>query len=252
MSTSEPGSNLSLSVSHELGKQIINGFFGPHRGLPTEAELGAQFGVSRSVVREAIKMLAAKGLLTSKPRQGISILPQDQWNIFDPDLLNWSLESNPSLALLREFLQVRKAIEPEAAALAAEFASEEKILAIGDALEAMTLASDRDLNTQLDADIAFHTAILYATENRFYIRLRDFTQTALRVSIRHTSSLKNDYPATLIEHHKVYGAIASRQPEEAKQAMYMLVEDALRLIDQQLKQPGAPSPAAEEMTLTQD
>lgn len=233
MSAPEPSSNLSLSVSHELGKHIIKGTFNQQQGLPTEAELGTQFGVSRSVVREAVKMLAAKGLITSKPRQGISLLPQEHWNIFDSDLLSWSLESNPSLSLLREFLQVRKAIEPEAAALAARFASDEKIHAITKALNAMTLASDNP-EAQLDADIAFHTSILYATQNRFYIRLRDFIRTALRVSIRHTNLLRGDYPATLAEHARIHDAIASRDQDGARQAMQLVVDNALSLIEQQL------------------
>src|SRR5690606_9068067 len=183
--------NLSQRMVQELGRAIICGEFSDN-GLPTEAELCERFGVSRSAVREAVKMLSAKGLVTSKPRQGISILPEEDWNIFDPDLLRWSLESSPSRLVLKEFLQMRMAIEPEACALAARYASAEKINAIETALEKMRLADDNS-EEHVQADIDFHVSILYASNNRFYIRLRDFIQTALRVSISHTTPIKGNH-----------------------------------------------------------
>ena len=130
--------NLSQRMVQELGRTIICGEFSDD-SLPTEAELCEKFGVSRSAVREAVKMLSAKGLISSKPRQGIRIQPEDQWNIFDPDLLRWTLESRPTLKVLKEFLQVRIAIEPEAASLAARYADDKKIDAIEQALEQMLL-----------------------------------------------------------------------------------------------------------------
>lgn len=131
--------NLSQRMVQELGRTIICGEF-LDDSLPTEAELCEKFGVSRSAVREAVKMLSAKGLISSKPRQGIRILPEDQWNIFDPDLLRWVLESKPSLHVLKEFLQVRIAIEPEAAALAARYADQTALDNIEKALEGMRKA----------------------------------------------------------------------------------------------------------------
>src|SRR6478609_3866918 len=98
--------NLSHRMVHELGKAIICCEYNDN-GLPTEAELCDKFGVSRSAVREAVKMLSAKGLISSKPRQGIRVEAEEEWNIFDPDLLRWSLESKPSMKVLKEFLQVR-------------------------------------------------------------------------------------------------------------------------------------------------
>src|SRR5690606_2181478 len=148
MSLLDRNFNLSQRMTQELGRQIVCGFYDKNESLPTEAELCEKFGVSRSAVREAVKMLSAKGLITSKPRQGIRIQPEDQWNIFDPDLLRWVLESKPSLHVLKEFLQVRIAIEPEAAALAARYADSSKLDAIEKALEGMRKAegnSDEDL-----------------------------------------------------------------------------------------------------------
>jgi DNA-binding FadR family transcriptional regulator len=224
--------NLSQRMVQELGRSIICNEYSDD-SLPTEAELCEKFGVSRSAVREAVKMLSAKGLISSKPRQGIRILPEDQWNIFDPDLLRWSLESRPSLKVLKEFLQVRIAIEPEAAALAARTADETKLAAIEAALTRMRNAEENS-NEDLESDIAFHISILYASNNRFYIRLRDFIATALRVSISHTSPIKGSHDGIIEDHTKVYNAIRSGNPERAKQSMLALVDEALSFIEEEI------------------
>ena len=217
---------------HELGKAIICGEYNDN-GLPTEAELCDKFGVSRSAVREAVKMLSAKGLISSKPRQGIRVEAEEEWNIFDPDLLRWSLESKPSMKVLKEFLQVRIAIEPEAAALAARYATQEQLDAIEAALERMKNAEENS-QEDLDADIAFHISILYASNNRFYIRLRDFIQTALRVSISHTSPMKGNHEGIVEDHAKVFNAIKNRNAERAKHSMLLLIDEALNFIEEEL------------------
>jgi DNA-binding FadR family transcriptional regulator len=226
--------NLSQRMSQELGRQIVCGFYDRKESLPTEADLCEQFGVSRSAVREAVKMLSAKGLIASKPRQGIRIQPEEQWNIFDTDLLRWSLESNPSMAVLKEFLEMRLAIEPEAASLAAKHAATENIEAIEAALECMR-NPDMSAEAQLEADIEFHVSILYATNNRFYIRLRDFIQTALRVSIRHTHPMKDNYDEVVQDHANIFNAIKDREQALARQAMSGLVNDALNFIESELR-----------------
>lgn len=225
--------NLSQRMTQELGRQIVCGVFDKNESLPTEADLCETFGVSRSAVREAVKMLSAKGLISSKPRQGIRILPEEQWNIFDTDLLRWSLEGNPSMKVLKEFLQVRIALEPEAASLAARFATQENIAAIEAALGQMKAAGD-NLEAELEADIAFHVSVLYATRNRFYVRLRDFIQTALHVSIRYTSPIKANHEAVVEDHAKVLSAIKNRNPERAKHAMLLLIDEALNFVEEEL------------------
>lgn len=224
--------NLSHRMVHELGKSIICGEYNDN-GLPTEAELCEKFGVSRSAVREAVKMLSAKGLISSKPRQGIRVEAEEEWNIFDPDLLRWSLESKPSMKVLKEFLQVRIAIEPEAAALAARYATPEQVNAIEAALERMKNAEENS-QEDLEADIAFHISILYASNNRFYVRLRDFIQTALRVSISHTSPMKGNHEGIVEDHAKVFNAIKNKNPERAKHSMLLLIDEALNFIEEEL------------------
>ncbi len=116
----DTGRNLTHQLTHQLGAAIVQGQYAIDKSFPTEAELSQQFNISRSVTREAVKMLTAKGLIASRPRQGIRVMPSTHWNMFDADVLGWTLNARPSLELLREFTQLRMAIEPEAAALAAE------------------------------------------------------------------------------------------------------------------------------------
>lgn len=222
----EEKSNLSFRVARQLGRGIVCGEIGPEQPFPTEAELAEEFGVSRTAVREAVKMLAAKGLVASRPRQGIRIQPAEAWNIFDAELLQWSLEGSLSRAVLREFFQMRVAIEPEAAALGAALARPQRLKAIGDALERMLGAAGGTAESRR-ADIDFHIAILYATENRFYIGMRDFVRTALDVSIRFTTSESVAYTDTLDQHAAVYEAMQRAQPADARRAMRQLIEEAL-------------------------
>ena len=132
-----PGMNLTQQIAHYLGKAVVSGEYGGHNPIPSEAVLCEQLNVSRSAAREAVKSLAAKGLISSRARQGIKVRPEVEWNLFDQEVLGWIKDSNPSLSLLREFTQLRLAVEPEAARLAANLQSDEKILEIGKALERM-------------------------------------------------------------------------------------------------------------------
>lgn len=222
--------NLSQQVTNELGRAIIAGEFNTSAGLPTEAQLCEQYGISRTAVREAVKMLAAKGLISSRPRQGIRVEPENNWNLYDTSVLKWMLESSPSLYVLKEFLQMRLAIEPQAAALAAKHGSSDAIAQIAQACNEMEEAaqSDGDIHTP---DLAFHTAVLLASGNRFFFQLRDFIRTALNVSIQHTTPAKGSKKAIAEEHMKVYKAIVNGEPERAKTMMTYMIEEAMAFID---------------------
>ena len=139
MRTSE-GHNLTYTLRETLGRAIVAGAF--EDGFPTEAELSKTHGLSRSVTREAVKMLAAKGLLSARPKIGTVVEPSDSWNLLDPDVLRWLLERQFSLELLRQFSELRVAIEPTAAALAAQFANESAIAAIEAGYARMELAAN--------------------------------------------------------------------------------------------------------------
>ena len=226
--------NLTHQVTYELGVAIVQGSYRVGDPLPTEAELGARFDISRSVIREAVKMLTAKGLISSRPRQGIRVLPATQWNIFDTDVLHWMLTGRPSLELLKEFTELRGGIEPEAAMLAARLQNREAIDAIAAALERLRLA-DQGEDDPLEADIAFHTAILMASNNRFFIQLRGFIQAALRVSIACTNQLKGVKSASYDDHRRVFDAIDAGDAEGAHNSMNDLLIEALELIESSIQ-----------------
>ena len=222
------GRNLTHGMLDTLGRAIVTGEY-EQRTFPTEAELAKQHGVSRSVTREAVKMLTAKGLVSARPRQGTMVRPAASWNLFDTDVLRWLLERQFSIELLRQFNQLRVAIEPEAAALAARFGGESDLAAIDAGLERMKAAEDGHDDT-LDADIAFHVAILIASKNPFYAQFRDVVATALRTSIRFTNRMKGR-SASIADHAAVRDSIVARDAPEARAAMKRLIENVLELID---------------------
>lgn len=226
--------NLSDRVTQELGRAIISGKYSNESGFPSEAKMCEDYGVSRTSIREAVKMLGAKGLITSRPRKGIVVEPATKWNLYDTSILRWMLESSPSLYVLREFLQMRMAIEPQAAALAAQFATDEQIQQIEQALKDMEAAGNDPELSLHEADIAFHTSILAASNNRFILQLRDFVSTALNVSIQHTTPAKGSIKAIVEEHDKVYRAISLRQPERAKSMTAYLIDEAIIFIDAEI------------------
>jgi DNA-binding FadR family transcriptional regulator len=211
----------------EVGRQIVTGAY-DGRPFPTEAELARQHSVSRSVTREAVKMLTAKGLLTARPRKGTSVQPSTHWNLFDPDVLHWLLERKFSLRLLRQFNELRVAIEPAAAALAAEGADGERVAAIRAGYRRMEAAEAGD-DDALDADIAFHIAILNASANPFYMQFRDVVTTALRTSIRFTNRFKGR-TASLPAHRAVLDAIEAREVASAREAMAAIIAEVMVLI----------------------
>lgn len=222
-----PGRNLTYGMLDGLGRQIVTGAF-DGRPFPTEAELSLRHGVSRSVTREAVKMLTAKGLLTARPRQGTSIQPVAQWNLFDADVLRWLLERKFSIGLLSQFNQLRAAIEPAAAALAATSSDAKGIALIENGFARMQ-AAHRGEDDPLEADIAFHLAILTASGNPFFAQLRDLVATALRTSIRFTNQLEGR-SADVAAHGAVRDAILARDGVAAHGAMQAIIADVMALI----------------------
>jgi DNA-binding FadR family transcriptional regulator len=222
------GRNLTYGMLDTLGRAIVIGSY-ESRSFPTEAELAVQHGVSRSVTREAVKMLTAKGLLSARPRQGTTIQPSTSWNLFDTDVLRWLLERKFSVDLLHHFNQLRVAIEPEAAALAAVYANERQRNEIEAGLARMEAAEQGHDNT-LDADIAFHVAVLRASCNPFFMQFRDVVSTALRSSIQFTNRIKGR-SASVADHAAVRDAILRRRPDSARVAMRKIITDVLELIE---------------------
>ena len=233
--------NLTYGLVESLGRSIVAGKF-DSKSFPTEGELAIQHGTSRSVTREAVKMLTAKGLLRARPRQGTSVTSESYWNLLDPDVLRWLLERKFSLSLLKEFTEMRLAIEPAAVALAATRVDAATLARVEASLERMK-AAERGEGDAVEADIAFHTALLAAAGNRFFANLDQLINTALRISIRFTNSIKGR-TASIPQHEEVLDAVRARDPERAAAAMRQLIVDVLQLVSAAAPGSGSAKPRA--------
>lgn len=222
------GRNLTYGMLNSLGRAIVTGQY-RDKAFPTEAEIAKTHGVSRSVTREAVKMLTAKGLVSARPRQGTIVQPSASWNLFDTDVLRWLLERQFSIDLLRQFTQLRIAIEPEAAALAARHGDAAAHRSIELRLDGMKQA-ERGRDDVLEADIAFHVAVLQASRNPFYAQFRDVVATALAKSIRFTNRIKG-HSASIAEHQAVTDAILGRDADAARRRMRQLIGNVMTLIE---------------------
>ncbi len=158
--------NLTARIVQSLGGSIVSGAYPSGKILPRELELRGQFGASRVSLREAMKVLTAKGLLDARPRGGTSVLPQEDWNLLDPDVLKWLLQRSRSVPLFRELTDLRLALEPEAAALATAAGTPEQKRAIRCA--AAAIADCGRSEARLSLDCAFHVGVLDATGNRIF------------------------------------------------------------------------------------
>lgn len=223
------GRNLTYGLVEALGRGIVTGAY-DRAPFPNEGEIAVQHGVSRSVSREAVKMLTAKGLLASRPRQGTSVLPSREWNLFDTDILRWLLERKFSLELLREFTELRFGIEPTAAKLAAAAGTKSQKAEIEQGYQRM-VAAEAGEEDGLNADIAFHVAILEASNNAFYRQFRDVVGTALRTSIRFTNRFRG-HTASLPDHLAVLEAIMSGDADEAERQMAHIIRKVMALIEE--------------------
>lgn len=221
-------SRLHGSLAHRIAAEIIKGEHPPGSLLPNEDTASASYGVSRSAYREAIRTLAAKGLLTAQPKVGTHIAPRSAWHILDPDILAWHFEFDASEAFIRNLFELRKIVEPSAAALAAMRRTETEISSLADSLARMARTSPYS-GTWLNAIIAFHRDLLSAGRNEAVAALWPAIETTLRWSIKlqmmlPTLSLEHDPVA---DHARVFERIASQSAEGALAEMALLIDAAL-------------------------
>lgn len=225
---------LTRELVETIGGKIVRGDVTAGGSLPIEAELAKQYETSRTVIREAVKMLTAKGLVGSRPRRGTYVEPESKWNILDPDVLRWILQRRFSFELMRDFLVAREGIEPKAAAAAATLQDRAAIAEIGRTLEDMREAANGRMDS-LESDIAFHIAILNASGNRFFMQFSHVIETALRFSIRLTNSEKGVRMASVEDHEDIYVAIEKGDADAAERAAQSLLGEAIRLLDERAK-----------------
>jgi DNA-binding FadR family transcriptional regulator len=223
---SHQNSTVTEEITNILGREILGGLFPPGATLLGEEEICTRFGASRSAAREAAKILAAKGLLQTRPRRGSRIRPIKDWNFFDPAVLAWLGESAKPRLFITELLEMRLAFECEAAALAAGRGIAKEISAIRAAFEAMKDASQGS-GDPISSDAAFHEAILAATGNRFFLPLSALIRTALQFSVPTTNALFGHTVGDLDAHGRVLEAIESGDAESARIAMRDMLSEVL-------------------------
>jgi DNA-binding FadR family transcriptional regulator len=187
-------------------------------------------GVSRTVIREAIKSLAAKGLVESRAKRGTMVRPARAWNYLDPDVLAWQARADVDGRHLFHLTELRQCFEPPAARMAAERATEENLRLISQAYEQMQRAAD-SVEDFLAADIRFHVEILNATGNPFFAPIANVISASLESSLRVTNRQPAENRASVPVHLKVKKAICARKPTTAQAAMRALLKEAADRIE---------------------
>ncbi len=217
--------SLPRQVAERIGRAIVGGEFAPGRSLPGEIELTRSLGVSRTVLREALTLLAGKGLIAARPKSGTSVRPRGDWNMLDVDVLAWRLGDEPTPDLVDAWFDFRARIEPFGARLAALRATDTARARIAAAYAAME-AHRADLPRSVDSDIAFHQAVLEAGGNEFLTPLGRSLESALRASFLLSSKRGGARDAALALHEAVVAAIDARDADRADAAMTALIEAA--------------------------
>ncbi len=215
-------------LAQDIGARILKGEFAPGSLLPKEAEWSRSFGVSRTAVREAIKMLMAKGLIVSRPKIGSRVQPRNSWNLLDRDVLAWYCAATDYRQFLTSMQQVRHILEPEAAALAATKHTGEQLAAIETAFEDMCRATS--MTAWNAADVRFHLAILAAAGNELLVPLGFLIESALGNMFDYTAQHNENMRQVLTLHEDILRAIRQRRPEAARRAARRLLSDTDRVI----------------------
>jgi DNA-binding FadR family transcriptional regulator len=205
-----------------LGIAIVSGVHPVGSALPVEAELGDWLGASRTVVREATKVLAAKGMLRSRPKVGTVVLDRANWDVLDPQLLRWMLDHGPMEDVIRDITEVRLIIEPAAARLAAERRTPQDADDVARLVAAMGDALDDD-DAYVAADLAFHSALLALTANATLVRLAGAIGAGLRASRQLSVHAPGGPASAMAEHQAVADAVIAGRPDDAERAMRDLI-----------------------------
>jgi len=214
--------SLPEQIVHQIGISILQNDFKPGDILPTEPELCVQLGVSRTVLREALKLLIAKGLIESRPGMGTRVRPRSDWDLLDHDIIAWQAEAGEPLSYFRDVCEVRLMIEPMAARLAASRATDEEIASIDAWCQRMALAVN-DPHAYTSADLQFHAAIYTASHNELVPQLMTALHAALRASRIITSHVAGANEHAMPLHQAVAQAIHTHDEQKAEDAMRALV-----------------------------
>lgn len=217
------GVNLHARLLNELGLSIVRGELIPGDPLPNADDWSASHGVSRTVLREVIKVLAGKGMVESRPKTGTRIRQRDDWNFLDPDVLFWRFGNTNNAEDVRKLFELRRSIEPSAGALAAERATPVQVQELYEFYKQMEESVD-ETERFAEADLAFHQAILRMSGNELFGSLAALTEAAMVISFRLSDDNPEGQRPSLPLHKKVCDCIAEHDSEGARSALLELLD----------------------------
>jgi DNA-binding FadR family transcriptional regulator len=208
-----------------LGEDIVAGRYPAGSSIPPEPTLGETLGVSRTVVREAIKSLVAKGIVSTGPKVGTRVLPAEQWNWFDPDVVAWQSKIGLTREFLRDLQELRRVVEPAAVRLAAERATPADLAEIEAAYAGMKTAIEQG-GDYVKHDLRFHQGLLKACHNRMLVQMGKAIGALLRTSFEISTSKPDGPRESLPLHRAVLDAVIAGSPAKAERAILVLIDGA--------------------------
>ena len=238
--------NIHGHTLDRLGEAIVSGRYPAGSTVPPEPMLCEELGVSRTVVREAVKSLVAKGLLITGPKVVTRVLPEDNWNWFDPDVVIWKSRMGLTREFLRDLQELRRVVEPAGVRLAAERATLADIAEIEAAYAGMKSAIENG-GDYVSNDLRFHQGLLRACHNRMVVQMSKALGALLRTSFEISTSRTDGPSHSLPLHRSVLDAVMARNPAAAERACLVLIDGAQEDIEQVLasrrKLPSLSQPA---------
>lgn len=213
------------SVVGHIGQRIISGDIQPGEHIDP-LELEHDLGVSRTVVREALRVLSAKGMVDARPKRGTFVRPRADWSLLDADVLRWQSQNRSDGDFLANLAEVRAIVEPAGARLAATRRDDDDLEALRAAFDVLA-DSDTPVDAVVEADLAFHRALLFATHNELLQQMELVIETGLRARdqlIHSQGTWADEVPA----HRAVFDAVAAGDPDAAERAVQDLLDQAER------------------------
>ncbi len=217
------------TVDH-LGEAIVAGRYAAGGSIPPEPVLCEELGVSRTVIREAVKSLVAKGLLTTGPKVGTREQAEEQWNWFDADVIVWQTKAGLSVDFLQDLQDLRRVVEPAAVRLAASRATAQDIADMEEAYAGMKRAIDFG-GDYITPDLRFHQGLIRSSHNRMLVQMSRALGALLRTSFEISTTRKDGPSSSLPLHRAVLDAVIAREPARAEQAILVLIDGARKDID---------------------
>jgi len=225
--------NVHGNTLDALGEAIVSGRYVPQMTIPPEPTLCEELGVSRTVVREAVKSLVAKGLLSTGPKVGTRVMPAEHWNWFDPDVVAWQSKAGLTREYLRDLQELRRVVEPAAVRIAAGRATAADIAGLEEAFAGMKRAVEEG-GDYVTHDLRFHQGLLKASHNRMLVQMSKALSALLRTSFEISTGRKDGPRRSLPLHRAVLDAVIAGKPARAEKAVLVLIDGAREDIEEVL------------------